>query len=360
MIYFIGNCMFGSKRALEMFKRPFASVQEMDRVMVERWNGVVKADGDRVVVVGEFARGPVPYLKELRAKLNGEIWYVVPHQSMCKRYYTWINRVMDRVYNQRRLMSASVPAKPTFTVLATAKYPRGVHNSTYLGPIVTPYQNTKYFSVSADLHNYEPVSKYAVYEGTQALLQVQADQAAGPVPQVQAEQGRAGGGVQRVQAVVQDGAAQDYLAASMRRRAEQQQAFDTAQLTNNTEPVPGEQTDAWRRYYMQVRNAGLQQLNSSAFIYGLPLGQLEAQNPPDPPVLDQIGRNITRVLNAAGERVLRFDAPIIERTPQLTITQTGDTVRVIERQVLDPTPVRHAMPYGMRVDRERIDEDRGE
>ena len=53
MIYYISDLHFGHANVIEFDKRPFANVEEMDRVMIERWNERVR-DVDDVYIIGDF------------------------------------------------------------------------------------------------------------------------------------------------------------------------------------------------------------------------------------------------------------------------------------------------------------------
>jgi calcineurin-like phosphoesterase family protein len=67
--FFTSDSHFGDHRTINIWKRPFPSVAEMDRVLEEAWNAAV-APGDEVWHLGDFARkaGDVP---ALLARLNG-------------------------------------------------------------------------------------------------------------------------------------------------------------------------------------------------------------------------------------------------------------------------------------------------
>jgi calcineurin-like phosphoesterase family protein len=54
-IYFTSDTHFGDHRTLNIHKRPFASVAEMDAAMIEAWNATV-GDADDVWHLGDFAR----------------------------------------------------------------------------------------------------------------------------------------------------------------------------------------------------------------------------------------------------------------------------------------------------------------
>jgi len=52
--YFTSDHHFGHAGALGLYRRPFASVTEMDRQMLDRWNSVIGSD-DEVWYLGDFA-----------------------------------------------------------------------------------------------------------------------------------------------------------------------------------------------------------------------------------------------------------------------------------------------------------------
>ena len=67
--FFTSDSHFGDHRTINIWKRPFASVAEMDSALVQGWNAVVGPD-DAVWHLGDVARRPadVPALLE---RLNG-------------------------------------------------------------------------------------------------------------------------------------------------------------------------------------------------------------------------------------------------------------------------------------------------
>jgi calcineurin-like phosphoesterase family protein len=66
MIFFIADTHFGQDRTLELSKRPFASLEEMNEHMIFLWNYHIK-DGDTVYHLGDFG---VPSFVD---ELNGDI-----------------------------------------------------------------------------------------------------------------------------------------------------------------------------------------------------------------------------------------------------------------------------------------------
>ena len=52
-IWFTSDTHFSSERTLELSKRPFKSVEEMDKILIENWNSVV-GQNDTVYHIGDF------------------------------------------------------------------------------------------------------------------------------------------------------------------------------------------------------------------------------------------------------------------------------------------------------------------
>ena len=53
-VYFTADNHFGHSGARSLYRRPFASVAEMDQTMIDRWNSVVKPE-DEIWHLGDFA-----------------------------------------------------------------------------------------------------------------------------------------------------------------------------------------------------------------------------------------------------------------------------------------------------------------
>lgn len=67
-IWFTSDHHFGHKRIIDLARRPFTSVEEMDEEMIRRWNALV-GPGDTVYHLGDFAfANHTPYLKRLKGR----------------------------------------------------------------------------------------------------------------------------------------------------------------------------------------------------------------------------------------------------------------------------------------------------
>ncbi|AEQ52662.1 phosphohydrolase [Pelagibacterium halotolerans] len=69
--HFISDTHFGHAGMMRMCARPFESVAEMDRHMIEQWNSVVQP-GDEVWHLGDFAyRGDADHAEKIFKQLHG-------------------------------------------------------------------------------------------------------------------------------------------------------------------------------------------------------------------------------------------------------------------------------------------------
>ena len=92
MTYFTSDQHFGHFNIIRLCQRPFETVEEMDEVMLAKWNAKVK-DSDRVFILGDLffrARDPEGPLRRLKGRKtlilgnHDSSWRImvpVPHQD---------------------------------------------------------------------------------------------------------------------------------------------------------------------------------------------------------------------------------------------------------------------------------------
>ncbi|WP_454170696.1 metallophosphoesterase [Microbacterium paulum] len=85
---------FGHARISELARRPFASVDEMDAVLIDRWNSTVAPD-DVVLHLGDVALGPIEQSIALTSHLHGRR-YLVPGNHDRVSPATQSNRAIER------------------------------------------------------------------------------------------------------------------------------------------------------------------------------------------------------------------------------------------------------------------------
>ena len=80
MVFFTSDHHFGHAGARSFYRRPFASVAEMDRQLIERWNAAVEP-ADEVWHLGDFARTK-PKAREILPRLNGTKHLIVGNNDI--------------------------------------------------------------------------------------------------------------------------------------------------------------------------------------------------------------------------------------------------------------------------------------
>lgn len=74
-IFITSDTFFGRKSIIKKAKRPFETVEEMNKTLINNWNSVV-SPGDIVYHLGNFAWDPLT-AESVLSELNGEIRFVL-------------------------------------------------------------------------------------------------------------------------------------------------------------------------------------------------------------------------------------------------------------------------------------------
>ena len=78
-IWFTADFHLGHKNIIRYRNRPFDTVEEMNRVILERLNGLVKAN-DTLYFLGDFCIGPKGRAAELRREIRCKKVFAVPRE----------------------------------------------------------------------------------------------------------------------------------------------------------------------------------------------------------------------------------------------------------------------------------------
>jgi calcineurin-like phosphoesterase family protein len=82
--FFTSDTHFGHANIIRYCKRPFASVEEMDNILIHNWNSVVRPE-DTVYHLGDFAVGGGPAAPYFR-RLNGTIYFCLGNHDKRLRF----------------------------------------------------------------------------------------------------------------------------------------------------------------------------------------------------------------------------------------------------------------------------------
>lgn len=114
-VFFISDLHFGHANIIRFCDRPFDSVEEMDRVLIDNWNARVRID-DHVYIVGDFAYRNAQPVTQYLEKLKGHKHLILGNhdQSWTKnvemdRYFESISKMDDIKDGGRRIVLCHYP-----------------------------------------------------------------------------------------------------------------------------------------------------------------------------------------------------------------------------------------------------------
>ena len=114
MIYFTSDLHFGHANIIGLCNRPFNNVQEMNDVIIKRWNAVV-GENDDVYILGDFTlTKSKDKVLSFISQLNGKIHFLRGNHDAWMKHFT--NGELDIVgdyheisYNDRQFILSHYP-----------------------------------------------------------------------------------------------------------------------------------------------------------------------------------------------------------------------------------------------------------
>lgn len=90
MIYFTADTHFGHRAIIELCRRPFSSVEEMNEALIANWNRRVR-DNDTVFILGDFAyRADSSEVEMILKRLKGKKRLIVGNHDR-----SWLKKLSD-------------------------------------------------------------------------------------------------------------------------------------------------------------------------------------------------------------------------------------------------------------------------
>lgn len=163
-VFLTADHHFNSDKIRKFWYRPFKNVEEMNEVMIERWNSVVR-EGDTVFHLGDFAEGwNWKSIAEIGDRLNGSIIIILGNHD-----------------NKRRLLKAGFSLADSYIVkinkLLLTHFPmREIRNNGSVnvhGHIHSRRTRGRRINVSVENTNYTPVLLEDVLSVANKLLKVE-------------------------------------------------------------------------------------------------------------------------------------------------------------------------------------------
>lgn len=164
-VYFTADNHFGHSGARSLYRRPFASVAEMDRAMIDRWNSVVKPD-DEIWHLGDFAvRQSSERVDSLLGVLHGSKHLVAGNNddsavTGCNGWQS-LQQYAELVIDGIRLVLCHYPFR-TWRDMGKGAINLHGHSHGRLKPL------TRQYDVGVDAWDFRPVRLEQVLAGTKA------------------------------------------------------------------------------------------------------------------------------------------------------------------------------------------------
>lgn len=154
-IWFISDTHFNHANIIKYCRPEFNSVEEMNELMIENWNKVVKK-GDKVYHLGDVFFGNKEEFKKLWPRLNGKKRLIVGNHDDVKFMASggFFEKIMLwRVWNDKGFLFTHVPVHPdSIQERLVVSGGVNVHGHTHTnGSPDGPYR-----SVCVELNNYTP------------------------------------------------------------------------------------------------------------------------------------------------------------------------------------------------------------
>lgn len=149
-VYVISDTHFGHRKIIEFEKesRPYATIQEHDRDLVERWNSVVRAE-DTVWHLGDVFFGKEG-LESLKA-LKGYKRLVLGNHD--RNHYDVLRGHFNRLYGCAEYGGCILTHIPVHPYQLAKRYDKNIHGHMHSKKLEDP----KYVCVSVEHTNLKPV-----------------------------------------------------------------------------------------------------------------------------------------------------------------------------------------------------------
>jgi len=164
MIYFTADTHFDHENIIKLANRPFKNVEEMNFVLIENWNKIVK-ENDEVFVLGDFLFGEnSERASEILNALNGRKYLIKGNhdkylkKSFDRELFEWIKDYHDLKYNKRHFVLFHYPILEWDRCFEGSTHLYGHVHDMRQDEFKNIYNNKKAMNVGVDVNNYSPIS----------------------------------------------------------------------------------------------------------------------------------------------------------------------------------------------------------
>lgn len=163
-IWFIADTHFGHAKIIEYENRPFSTVQEMDTVLIDNWNRLVKPE-DEIWHLGDFALADITRTAELVRMLHGHKRLVLGnHDTRSKKRYLELG--FEIVSDGMEVASLDLTHVPREAPIIRRVNVHGhVHSN-----IIAGEHARRYYCVSVENTGYQPIHMDQILDDRQDII----------------------------------------------------------------------------------------------------------------------------------------------------------------------------------------------
>ena len=164
MVFFTSDLHFGHANIIKHCNRPFSSVEEMDRTLIENWNARV-SEGDNIYILGDLmfknTNPPEYYLKRLKGRKhliigNHDLSWI--NDELLKKYFVSVDNLLYMTTGKVQCTLCHYPMllwphhKKCYMVFGH------IHNDTKTDCWDYIAKSEVMFNAGVDVNNYFPVT----------------------------------------------------------------------------------------------------------------------------------------------------------------------------------------------------------
>ncbi len=168
-IFFTSDHHFGHKNIIKFSERPFKDVQEMDEVLIQKWNEKITEE-DEVYYLGDLGLCSSGKMKKILERLNGKKYLINGNHEKsaqnCSEHFEWI-----KDYHELVIEDDEFPRGQQLLVLF--HYSMREWNASHWGSYhlyghshgtLSDDKNALSFDIGVDCHDFYPLSYEEVKE----------------------------------------------------------------------------------------------------------------------------------------------------------------------------------------------------
>jgi calcineurin-like phosphoesterase family protein len=159
MLYFTADQHFGHNNIRHLCKRPYKTIDEMNKALIDNWNSVVTPD-DTVYVLGDFAYKMANRLYQYVHQLHGHKHIIMGNHDRLPRVeyeqqFETVNNYLEIDYQDQHIVLFHYP------ILSWNKRARGswmLYGHVHTAGQMRQLDGMKAWNVGVDANEYKPIS----------------------------------------------------------------------------------------------------------------------------------------------------------------------------------------------------------